>query len=1088
MINTFYFNGLIFIQLKRLLILSFIFLLNITISQEEKRLALVIGNANYDKGALKNPVNDAELMKETLEKLNFDVIYAINLELDRDMKSKIREFGEKRGEYDVGFVYYAGHGVQVKGDNYLLPTKENFNCEDDVLEYGVNVQTIMKYLKSTSNSINILVLDACRNNPLEQNNCPNSSRSLNDGGLAKIVAPTGSLIAFSTSANTTAADGNSGNSIYCKSLAKNLLVPDRTLSQIFQEVRVEVINQSQNEGRIQEPEESSKLREDYYFTKTERLDFAEKLMSFSEEDYELLKKSFLRKVKNKQILQKLNLKDSNKLYKTIEVSTKIIDLDSKNIQAYLNRGNAYLELEKYTKATDDFNTIIQIDSINIKGYKYRGLAYYANNRNNDAMKDINKALQLDSTFKNLYEIRGNIFHELEDHENAIKDLSHSISLRPNDTSALFIRAKSLYLQDKFDEALNDLNKVITLDSTYSNVYFIRGSILLDQGTPDKFEKALEDFTKEIKIDSNNIDAYILRNWALLYLGDIELAINESEKIKSMDSSSAEPYLFNGTAYYISNKIEKAIYEFEKSYELDSANYNILAQVYMENGESEKALKLLLSKNESTKEDLLLIGNIFMLNNEKKKAIKYYKNCLKKDSSFGNAYKNVGKIYFDMEKYDSAFLYTKKCIECDTSNKMGHVNMSMIMSQMGKLNEAIKYLDEKLPSDYVPAIYNKAYFSFLKGNQEDFQKYLNDLKDNVIFKNRLLYLAGIQKYVNQELDSSLMFFDQIEILKNFNVNRELDDNYFIDLKPIFKSVVFLSKALCLIDFNETKYRYNYDNGIFNLESFPTYIFQNYLKDSVASSRFVKSYYLDSSEWIKNESVENFLLKLAIQNIDSAIKYFPPDQGSSFDILINIYVSKMDCHYSLKEYSKCVDAGTDFINLSQNINYINIKDDLIKDELSNLYNTLAWSKRIIGIDYCNDFKTACGLGSKSSCKNYKYDCDMPKNYTLNEGEQIIYYNKEWKACSKNKAKYYRVITLDENLQPSGIVKDYYINGNLHSEGKLLSFNPNIFDFDKYDGIWQYYFKNGQQSYSLIYENGIANYINCRWNKKGELINCN
>ena len=113
-------------------------------------------------------------------------------------------------------------------------------------------------------------------------------------------------------------------------------------------------------------------------------------------------------------------------------------------------------------------------------------------------------------------------------------------------------------------------------------------------------------------------------------------------------------------------------------------------------------------------------------------------------------------------------------------------------------------------------------------------------------------------------------------------------------------------------------------------------------------------------------------------------------------------------------------------------------------------------------------------------------MPKNYTLKEGEQIIYYNKERKACSKNKAKYCRVITLDENLQPSGIVKDYYINGNLYSEGKLISFNPNIVGFDKYDGIWKFYFKNGQKSYSLIYKNGIANYKEC-WNKKGELINC-
>ena len=112
--------------MKRLFLFIFCFITLTTSAQEEKRLALVIGNANYEKRALKNPVNDAALMKQTLEKLNFEVIYAINLERDRDMKDRIIEFGKKRGEYNVGFIYYAGHGIQVGGENYLLPTKEKF--------------------------------------------------------------------------------------------------------------------------------------------------------------------------------------------------------------------------------------------------------------------------------------------------------------------------------------------------------------------------------------------------------------------------------------------------------------------------------------------------------------------------------------------------------------------------------------------------------------------------------------------------------------------------------------------------------------------------------------------------------------------------------------------------------------------------------------------------------------------------------------------------------------------------------------------------------------------------------------------------
>ena len=367
--------------MKKLLIILFISLINIINSQDEKRLALVIGNANYDKAALKNPVNDAALMKQTLEKLNFDVIYAINLELDRDMKSKIREFGKKRREYDVGFVYYAGHGVQVKGDNYLLPTKENFNCEDDVLEYGVNVQTIMKYLKSTSNSINILVLDACRNNPLKGNNCPNSSRSLNNEGLAKIVAPTGSLISFSTSANTTASDGVGKNSLFCQSLAMNLMKPDKTLNQIFQDVRSDVLRESKKTGRVQEPEEASKLIGDYYFIKTERLDFAEKIISGEIDENDLIK-----------------------MYGNKEVKSPI--------SYYYKLGQSFFDEKKYDKAIENYEQAKKlglIDSLNSIGLDdsnrfNRGGIFFSNLAvSYENLNDFNKAIMNYSIAINILE-------------------------------------------------------------------------------------------------------------------------------------------------------------------------------------------------------------------------------------------------------------------------------------------------------------------------------------------------------------------------------------------------------------------------------------------------------------------------------------------------------------------------------------------------------------------------------------------------------------------------------------------------------------------------------------------------------------
>ena len=183
-----------------------LFLVSLSVfSQDEKRLALVIGNANYDKGELKNPVNDARLIASTLDSLDFDVILKENLSTKRDMTAAIREFGAKRSEYDVAFVYYAGHGIQVDDENFLLPTKEVFEEEFDVMDYGVSVQSIMRYLEAQTNEVNILILDACRDNPFESN--WNTNRSL------------GSLIAFSTDSGQTAPDGDGDNSVYSISLA-----------------------------------------------------------------------------------------------------------------------------------------------------------------------------------------------------------------------------------------------------------------------------------------------------------------------------------------------------------------------------------------------------------------------------------------------------------------------------------------------------------------------------------------------------------------------------------------------------------------------------------------------------------------------------------------------------------------------------------------------------------------------------------------------------------------------------------------------------------------------------------------------------
>jgi hypothetical protein len=237
--------------------LFFAFGINPIFGQTESgnsRLALVIGNSNYAAGYLNNPVNDALLMAKTLDSLSFDVLLDTNLRTRDDLLDLIRHFGDLRPSYDIAFIYYAGHGVQIGYENYLLPTQQEFKSEADVEDDAVSVQSILRYLSVTSDKANILILDACRNNPFESN--WTRTRASGGRGLAEIPTPNGSLIAFSTDAGHTAADGNDKNSIYTQSLASNLMKPNVEITQVFRNVRTEVLTKTMNQ---QSPVENSKL-------------------------------------------------------------------------------------------------------------------------------------------------------------------------------------------------------------------------------------------------------------------------------------------------------------------------------------------------------------------------------------------------------------------------------------------------------------------------------------------------------------------------------------------------------------------------------------------------------------------------------------------------------------------------------------------------------------------------------------------------------------------------------------------------------------------------------------------------------------
>ncbi len=224
----------------------------------ETRIALVIGNSNYTSGPLPNPANDAQMMADTLSSLGFEVITRRNAD-QNTMKRAIQEFGsrlEKGGPAAVGLFYYAGHGVQLNGRNFLIPTTAQIDREGDVEIEAVSADWVIEQMRFARNRLNIVILDACRNNPFTR-----SMRSV-DHGLATMDAPAGILIAYSTAPGSVAMDGNGRDSPYTEALSRAMRELHEPVEQVFKKVRVGVMDATANK---QVPWESSSLTGDFYF-------------------------------------------------------------------------------------------------------------------------------------------------------------------------------------------------------------------------------------------------------------------------------------------------------------------------------------------------------------------------------------------------------------------------------------------------------------------------------------------------------------------------------------------------------------------------------------------------------------------------------------------------------------------------------------------------------------------------------------------------------------------------------------------------------------------------------------------------------
>jgi hypothetical protein len=219
------------------------------------RLALVIGNSNYSSAPLKNTIADAKIIATSLNHIGVDTIYVENIKTSKEFVSVLKDFNKKAKDANVILFYYAGHGVQIQGRNYLIPVEAQLDVESDVDYECLDLERVLALLSDGNKAVHVAIIDACRDNPFLS-----SSRSLSTRGLSVVSKATSeTLIAYSTSPGTVALDGEGKNGPYALAFATVLAEKNLQIEEIFKKVRA-TVNKETNGKQI--PWESSSIEKE----------------------------------------------------------------------------------------------------------------------------------------------------------------------------------------------------------------------------------------------------------------------------------------------------------------------------------------------------------------------------------------------------------------------------------------------------------------------------------------------------------------------------------------------------------------------------------------------------------------------------------------------------------------------------------------------------------------------------------------------------------------------------------------------------------------------------------------------------------
>jgi TonB family protein len=428
------------------------------IDTEERRVALVIGNGAYTDAPLLNPAKDAKDITNALRGLGFEVIHKENV-TQNDLKKAIREFGQKIRKGGVGLFYYAGHGVQVEGSNYLIPIGATISHEAEIEYESVDVGFVLAQMEAAENRLNIVILDACRNNPFAR-----AFRSAKNG-LASLDAPSGTIIAYATGPGKVASDGDGGNGLYTLELLNVMQKADMKIEEVFKSVRIAV--QKRSSGR-QTPWESSSLVGDFYFLRKPTVAEATFPPPIIKEE----------KTTASTVALPAKTADTQPGKPENESAAK-----SRELALLIEKGDHFTNQRQWSEAEKEYRKALQVEPRNADCYGKIGYTFIQRSKWDKAAMELQKSLDIDPRNATRQSNLGWALQNMKKPEAAEQAYRQAIALAANQAVFHGNLGSFLFAQGRFAEAEKAFAEAVRLDPQ-SAMYQEQWASSRDLGAPN----------------------------------------------------------------------------------------------------------------------------------------------------------------------------------------------------------------------------------------------------------------------------------------------------------------------------------------------------------------------------------------------------------------------------------------------------------------------------------------------------------------------------------------------------------------------------------------------------------------------------